>query len=379
LKEQPDLNWRNPEVQEAVFDAVRFWLERGVDGFRVDVAHYIMKDPLFRDNPATEMGYAQSVHRPLGEYDSQIHINDKGHPDVHRVYRDFRKLLDEYSLNNPRMSIGEIHIFEWKEWASYYGKNLDELHMPYNFSLLGTPWNASAMRKTIEALEANIPEGAWPNYVLGNHDESRVTSRIGEENAPLAAMMLLTLRGTPTIYYGDEIGMLDVDIPLDQQKDPAGIRQPGQGRDMCRTPMQWNRQVHAGFSDASTDELWLPLHPRFTQINVETQLADPTSLLNLYRQLLSLRKKSSALRSGTFQSITSTQEDCLVYLRELDTERVLIVLNISSDPMSVSVPMTGSGKVLLSTTLVENHDIDLQQIPLKAREGKIIRIIDGYA
>ncbi|MGD2157756.1 MAG: alpha-amylase family glycosyl hydrolase, partial [Anaerolineales bacterium] len=141
LKEQPDLNWRNPEVKNAMFNVVRFWLDRGVDGFRVDVAHYIMKDPDKRDNP-TSSGIAQSIHRPLGEYDTQYHIYDKGHPDNHQIYREFRMLLDEYSRNQPRMAIGEIHIYDWEEWVSYYGRDLDELHMPFNFHMLGAPWEA---------------------------------------------------------------------------------------------------------------------------------------------------------------------------------------------------------------------------------------------
>ncbi|MFO8036141.1 MAG: alpha-amylase family glycosyl hydrolase, partial [Anaerolineales bacterium] len=133
LTEQPDLNWRNPEVETAFFDVVRFWLERGVDGFRVDVAHYIMKDPSLKDNPLNPQR-TKSIHRPLGEYDAQFHLHDKGHPDVHDIYRRFRRLLDEYSHDQPRVSIGEIHILDWEKWATYYGQDLDELHMPFNFS-----------------------------------------------------------------------------------------------------------------------------------------------------------------------------------------------------------------------------------------------------
>ena len=221
LKEQPDLNWRNPEVKAAMFDVLRFWLERGVDGFRVDVAHFIMKDPEMRDNPpASQDGLA--FHRPHGDYDSQKHIHDKGHPDVHEVYRDFRALLDEYSTQAARMSVGEIHIFKWDEWASYYGnpQNGLEFHMPFNFSLLKTPWDAGAIRGAVDELEAALPAWAWPNYVLGNHDEGRIATRYGADQARVAAMLLLTLRGTPTIYYGEEI----VGVPRNVNSSMAATR-----------------------------------------------------------------------------------------------------------------------------------------------------------
>ncbi|MGD2105625.1 MAG: alpha-amylase family glycosyl hydrolase, partial [Anaerolineae bacterium] len=182
LKEQPDLNWRNPEVKDAMFDVVRFWLERDVDGFRVDVAHYIMKDPQLRDNPVDPRA-AKSIHRSLGDYDSQFHAHDHGHPDVHAVYRELRQVLDSYSQERPRVSLGEIHIFDWEEWASYYGESLDELHMPFNFGLLGAGWDAQSVRDVVESVEAVLLAQAWPNYVLGNHDEPRLATRHGRDEA----------------------------------------------------------------------------------------------------------------------------------------------------------------------------------------------------
>ncbi|MDQ3547471.1 MAG: alpha-amylase family glycosyl hydrolase, partial [Chloroflexota bacterium] len=208
LPQQPDLDWRNPEVKEAMFDVVRFWLERGVDGFRIDVAHRIMKDPELRDNPpAPDAGLVR--HKDQGDYDAQLHIHDMGHEDVHEVYRDMRTLLDEYSDEQPRIAIGEIHIFELEVWSNYYGGELDELHLPFNFGLLAVPWDAAAVREFVTELEGTIPDGAWPNYVVGNHDEPRIASRVGPERARIAMMLLLTLRGTPTLYQGDELGMQD--------------------------------------------------------------------------------------------------------------------------------------------------------------------------
>ncbi len=274
LKEQPDLNWRNPEVQKAFFGEVRFWLERGVDGFRIDVAHYLMKDPLMRDNPLNPSG-SKSIHKSLGDYDTQIHLYDKGHPDIHRIYRDFRKLLDEYSKNQPRMSMGEIHIFNLEDWVLYYGEDLDEIHFPINFSLLGADWQADPIQKLVDDLEASLPPDAWPNYVLANHDDQRILSRYGKDHARSAAMLLLTLRGTPVLYYGDEIGMKDVDIPPELCLDPAGIRQEGQGRDPNRTPMQWSGETWAGFSPPQTQKTWLPIAEDYKEINVTESTERP--------------------------------------------------------------------------------------------------------
>ncbi len=368
LKEQPDLNWRNPAVQDAMFDVVRFWLGRGVDGFRIDVAHYIMKDPALRDNPLNPTP-AKSIHRPLGHYDSQLHLYDKNHPDAHTVYRAFRQVLDEYSQERPRMSVGEIHIFDWPEWASYYGKNLDELHMPFNFMLLNVPWEAGAVRRVVDGLEAALPPGAWPNYVLGNHDESRLTSRYGRAPARVAAMLLLTLRGTPTLYYGDEIGMTDVDVPLEQQKDPFGLRVPGLGRDPCRTPMQWSATSNAGFSPPDTSELWLPLAPDYRTINVAHQLEDPTSILNLYRRLLALRKTTPALQRGDYRPLDGMPETCYVFERRAGAERILVALNFSGQDQNLP---WSEGRVVLSTHLDRAGEKLQGVLALRGHEGLII-------
>ncbi|MDZ7845000.1 MAG: alpha-amylase family glycosyl hydrolase [Anaerolineales bacterium] len=352
LKEQPDLNWRNPRVKEAMFDVARFWLDRGVDGFRIDVAHYIMKDPDLRDNPLNP-DLSPSIHRPLGEYDSHFHLYDKGHPDNHQVYREFREILDEYSQEKPRIAIGEIHIMDWEEWASYYGENLDEIHLPYNFSLLAVEWQADQVQAKVDQLESVLPPGAWPNYVLGNHDEQRLASRIGEDQARNAALLLLTLRGTPTIYYGDEIGMKDVPIPPDQQLDPAGLRQPdhGQSRDSCRTPMQWSPGPRAGFSPPGAETPWLPLPDDYTQTNVETQLADPRSLLALYRRLLELRKTHPVLQTGAYRPLKNPPPDCFCYWRENESQQMLICLNFSGQPRTLAVPSLEGANLILSTHL----------------------------
>jgi glycosidase len=378
LKEQPDLNWRNPEVKEAMFDMVRFWLERGVDGFRVDVAHYIMKDPQLRDNPPAPGG-ARSIHRPLGDYDSQFHIRDKGHPDVHDVYRGFRQVLDNYSGERPRVSIGEIHIFDWNEWASYYGENLDELHMPFNFALLNVEWEAGEVRKAVDSLGAALPAGAWPNYVLGNHDESRLASRYGRAKARVAAMLLLTLRGTPTLYYGDEIGMTDVPVPSDRRQDPWRIEGSMEmGRDPCRTPMQWDAAPNAAFSPPGTAELWLPLADDFEIVNVERQLDDSNSILNLYRQLLAYRKARPALQRGSYRGLDDASseipEACYVFLRETGEDQILVALNFSDQEQHLAVQSLEGAVIAVSTHLDRAGAVDLRSLSLRGNEGVIVEL-----
>lgn len=374
LKEQPDLNWRNPEVRAAMLDAIRFWLDRGVDGFRIDVAHYMMKDPQWRDNPPNP-DIANTPYKSLGDYDSQIHLYDFGHDDIHDIMRDFRKVLDEYSASRPRYSVGEIHIFDWAKWASYYGAQLDELHMPFNFSLIGARWSALVVRGLIEAVEAAVPTGAWPNWVIGNHDEHRITTRLGPAQARTAMMMLLTLRGTPTIYYGDEIGMLDVPIPPEKVQDPWGkrVRGLGLGRDPQRTPMQWDTSSNAGFAPPQCDP-WLPIADDFPVINVAVELEDQRSMLALTRRLLELRRAEPALNVGRCTLVRNVPDDCVAYLRESAGKRYLILLNFSANPLRISLPEFGAAQIAVSTNPDRQGQIDLGGFDLAAHEGCVVSI-----
>lgn len=366
VKEQPDLNWRNPEVQAAMYETLRFWLKRGVDGFRVDVAHFIMKDPALRDNPPAQIKGA-AMHRSHGDaYDSQSHIHDHGHPDSHPIYKEVRKILDEYSQTSPRVSVGEIHIFEFEKLAEFYGTPEEgmEFHLPFNFSLLKVAWHAAQFRAQVDAYEAALPAWATPNYVLGNHDEGRIATRYGEMQSRVAAMMLLTLRGTPTIYYGEELGMTDVLVPPEKRLDPYGLSVPEHGRDRCRTPMQWDSTKNAGFSKAETDALWLPIAENFTHKNVATELADPRSHLALYRQLLALRKESEALQHGTYRSL-DTVPNVFLYERQSENETLLIALNFSEKKQDLAL----EGNILLSTYL----DNKANPQTLRPHEGLIIQ------
>ena len=239
LAAQPDLNWRNPAVRQAIYDAMRFWLAKGVDGFRVDVIWHLIKDASLRDNPPNPH-YVDG--RPPNERILTRYSTDQ--PEVQEVVAEMRRVIDEF---DARVLIGEIYL-PLQRLMAYYGADLGGAHMPFNFALLSTIWSARSIERIIDEYEAALPPGAWPNWVLGNHDRPRVATRVGADQARVAAMLLLTLRGTPTLYYGDEIGMHQVTIAPHQVRDPFEKNVPGigVGRDGCRTPKQWNADAKAG-------------------------------------------------------------------------------------------------------------------------------------
>jgi alpha-glucosidase len=371
LPEQPDLDWRNPTVRHTMLSTLEFWLDRGVDGFRIDCAHAVMKDPALRDNPPAPPHH-RAFHKDMGAYGTQLHLHDRSHPDTHGVYRDVRRLLDAHGRERPRVSIGEIHLFELREWVSYYGAELDELHMPFNFTLLGIPWTAAAVRRTVDAMEAALPAGAWPNWVLGNHDEDRIASRVGEAGAPAAMVLLLTLRGTPTIYQGDELVLPNVPIPPERAQDPWGKRVAGLGRDPARTPMPWDRGPNAGFT-APGVEPWLPLGPDATTRNVEAQEEDPASPLALTRRLLAVRRARPALHRGGYRGVDAP-EGVFAFERAHAEDRVLVLL--SFEDREAAVPLgERAGEVLVSTHAGAAPRAG-GTYALRAREGVVIAL-DG--
>ncbi|HEU4534555.1 MAG TPA: alpha-amylase family glycosyl hydrolase, partial [Polyangiaceae bacterium] len=356
--------------KDAMFDVLRFWLDRGVDGFRLDAVLFTMKDPLFRDNPPN-LSPRGGMHKPLGRYDSQLHVYDQNHADVHELFREMRAFVDGHDQGRHRVLVGELHVYDWNAWASYYGAELDELHLPFNFGLLKTPWQAGPVRALVEAAEAALPPGAFPNYVLGNHDEPRIASRVGVERARVAMMLLLTLRGTPTLYYGDELGMRDVAIPPGREQDPWGKREPGLGRDPARTPMRWDASPTAGFCPPGV-EPWLPIGEDDPGADVETQSRDPRSMLSLTRALLALRKQSEALGVGSYWGVPGAPDDCFVYERRLDGERYLVALNFSSEVRSIVLPQ--GARFVLSTRLDLDAGAAESPFALRGDEGCIFRI-----
>ncbi len=374
LKEQPDLNWRNSEVRQAMLEVLRFWLDRGVDGFRMDVIGMIIKDTELRDNP-TNPDASPDLH-PDDIFGRHLHLYNEDQDEVHEVNRIFRRLLDEYG---DRCAIGELW-YDLPRWVKYYGENGDGLHLPFNFRLLSLPWNAEALRQSVEQMEAALPTFAWPNYVLGSHDAQRLATRIGSEQARVAAMLMLTLRGTPTLYYGDELGMENGVIPIEKMQDPQGLHfGPDRNRDVCRTPMQWTDGPSAGFSttDSSTSEPvepWLPVSADFESRNVDAQSAEPTSMLNLYRRLLWYRRATPTLQAGRYLSVDAGGDDCFVYLREHSTGKCLMALNFSDQSRTLSIPNMKNGSLVISTYLDRTETVSNSNLSLRPNEGVIIRI-----
>jgi alpha-glucosidase len=362
LAQQPDLNWRNPAVRHAIHEVMRFWLRKGVDGFRVDVIWHLIKDAEFRDNPPNPNFRAG---RPPHQKILPLHSTDR--PEVHDVIAEMRHVVDEF---DGRVLIGEIYL-PLERLVTYYGKDLAEAHLPFNFALLSAPWNARAIEKIIGEYEGALPAGAWPNWVLGNHDRPRVASRVGQDQARVAAMLLLTLRGTPTLYYGDEIGMHQVAIAPDQARDPFERNVPGigVGRDGCRTPMQWSAAPYAGFS---TSTPWLPLPDDFSHENVVNLDADTRSILSLYKALIGLRKKLPQLVSGDYVPVAA-EGDLLLYRRQREGKAVVVALNLGATPVSISSDAAGlSGEILLSTFLDRQGEKIQGVLDLRGNEGVIV-------
>jgi alpha-glucosidase len=362
LARQPDLNWRNPAVRQAIHDVMRFWLSKGVDGFRVDVIWHLIKDAQFRDNPPNPNF---KPGRPLYERILPLHSTDQ--PEVHEVIAQMRRVIDEF---DSRVLIGEIYL-PLERLVAYYGKNLEGTHLPFNFALLSAPWDARGIEKIIFEYESVVPPGAWPNWVLGNHDRPRVASRVGQAQARLAAMLLLTLRGTPTLYYGDEIGMCQVTIAPDQVRDPFEKNVPGigMGRDGCRTPMQWNATPYAGFS---TSTPWLPVADDFSHENVVNLDADSRSILSLYKALIGLRRKLPQLVSGDYVPVAA-QGDLLLYRRQSEGRAVVVALNLGADPVLLESETIGlKGEILLSTFMDREGEKVQGALDLRGDEGVII-------
>ena len=359
LKQQPDLNWRNPAVKAAMFEVLRFWLEKGVDGFRVDVMWMIIKDDQFRDNPPNP-GY----HAGLSSNNRFLPLYNTNRPEVHTIVAEMRNLIDEFS---DRVLIGEIYL-PLAQLMTYYGKDLKGANLPFNFHLLQCAWSADALAQVIGDYYQALPQGAWPNWVLGNHDQPRIASRVGALQARIAAMLLFTLPGTLTVYYGEEIGMTNVPIPPGQVRDPAEKNEPGigQGRDPERTPMCWDQSQQAGFT---TGVPWLPLGADSRSINVEVQQHDASSILALYRKLIALRKSDPTLVSGKLNTLG--REGNILRFRRSGPEEIEVILNLTHEAVSVQMPV---GTVLAGTRTDRGGQTTAAFSSLAPGEGLVVRL-----
>jgi alpha-glucosidase len=343
-------------------DVLRFWLKRGVDGFRVDVLWLLIKDDRWRDNPANP-----DYQPGMPPQHRQIPLYTADRPEVQSIVAGLRKVIDEFEA---KVLIGEIYL-PIDRLVAYYGTRLDGVQLPFNFQLLQSPWNARGIADSISRYEEALPVGGWPNWVLGNHDNPRIASRVGGAQARVAAMLLLTLRGTPTMYYGDELGMRNVPIAADQVQDPLEKNVPGigLGRDPCRTPMQWDASRHAGFTAGKP---WLPIAADYEALNVEEEGHNPSSLLSLYRRLLQVRRSHVSLSIGKYEPLAATG-DLLAYVRYTENERLLIALNLGTRPCPIALDaLRGGGRTLLSTYLDRDGEVTIAPIALRANEGVII-------
>ena len=320
LPEQPELNWRNPEVEAAMHDTLRFWLDRGVDGFRADVVHGLAKDAALPDDP------------PEVEAEGVPHSSINDQPDVHPLLRRLRALLDSYP--GDRVMVGEVYLLDTAKVARYFGQG-DELHLAFDFTPLFAPWQAHAWRQRVDQVAAELdPIGAWPTWVLSNHDNPRHRTRLGgsEARARAAAVLLLTLRGTPFLYAGEELGLEDAVVP------PSRVVDPG-GRDGCRAPIPWDPSPGHGWA---VDDPWLPWPPEPGARSVEAMVADPGSILHLYRRLLAARRASPALRLGTWEAL-ATPRGVLAYRRVAGVDRRAVAVNFSA--LQKPLPLPGQWAV----------------------------------
>jgi alpha-glucosidase len=365
FKEQPDLNWRNPQVRKKILDMMEFWLAKGVDGFRLDVFNAYFKNASYKNNP----------FKPgLPGFDRQSHIYDIDQPEMMPLLAEMRSLLDSYP---QRYAVGETFMASPERAASYSGSKA--LNATFDFSFLENRFKAKKFYNSIHQWENLLKDHTWPNYVLNNHDVPRSSSRYvrGENDARLKvlAAMILTLRGTPYLYYGEEIGMRDIKIQNKSDvKDPVGRHYWPfyKGRDGCRSPMQWDDQANGGFSQHSP---WLPVHENYKTRNVENQQQNPDSLFHFYRRLLQIRKENPALQKGMYQPITFDPQRLLAYIRQTHDQIVLIAINFSRRKVGLVVSSSlirNEWTLLISTHRDKLPPIEDRKIKLEPYEALLI-------
>ena len=326
-----------------------------------------MKAADFPDNPPNP------AYRPgMGEMHRLLQLHSTDQPEVHSIAAEMREIADSYGAKGlgERVLIGEIYL-PVDRLMHYYGGERRGVHLPFNFQLIDTPWQARALADVITKYEAALPPAGWPNWVLGNHDRPRVATRRGEAQARVAAVLLLTLRGTPTLYYGDELGLSDVVIEASEVRDPRELREPGLalGRDPVRTPMSWDHNANAGFSTAKP---WLPLHADWPTRNVARMTEEAHSLLTLYRRLLALRRNSLALSIGDFV-LLDVEDEILTFARRHGEERLIVALNLGSQPQRLQMPDWARGSRVLLSTLGDAALVEVGALLLGSNEAVVLR------
>ena len=338
LTSQPDLNVQNPAVQDALLDAARFWLELGVDGFRLDVVNFYMHDLELRDNPPVGEMHRDPAVRSSNPYSMQRHLHDKSQPENLLFLARLRSLCDEY----PGIAmVGEIGDEEPLVRIAEYTGGGDKLHMGYSFDLLGVRHDAPYVRRVIEKFEAVVTDG-WPCWSVGNHDTVRVRTRWGNGDkgvARAALALIMMMRGTPCVFQGEELGLANVTMTFADLQDPFGIEfwPDEQGRDGCRTPMPWDSSVHGGFGTIATTKPWLPVAPEHIALNAASQITDSESMLSFARRVLAWRKTQPAIQLGSLRLIDTSNSAGLGFVRALGAARLVCAVNVSDDAASLDL------------------------------------------
>ena len=366
-KEQPDLNWRNPQVVEEIRRIFRFWCDLGMDGFRLDVFNVYLKHADLPANPP----------KPgLRTFDRQVHLHDINQPELVPALQEIRSILDEYP---GRFAVGETFLDPEGRTENYVGE--DKLHAVFNFRLANSPWKTRRILDAVLQWQNELPVHALPTWVLNNHDLPRAATRFGrrenDQRLKQAAALLLTLRGTSFLYYGEEIGMRDIPVGRSEIKDRVGRRYWPlfKGRDGCRSPMQWDAGRNAGFS---TDEPWLPVHANYPLRNAARQAEEPTSLLNFYKALIRLRRQHSSIQHGLFLPLNPRPFSILAYLRQTDEETILVALNFSRRSLKLTLGerlAASRWQVLLSSHANSDELPPARSIALHAEETLILKLI----
>lgn len=363
LPEQPDLNWRNPAVQTEMKKVIEFWIKRGVKGFRIDAANHFIEDSEFRDDPPNK-SYVDGKHSP---YDKYSHTYSVNRPET----KDIFGMMCDIADNNEEIFIVSETYLGIRDIKNFYSFCQTSIHAPFNFLLMGQHWNALAFRKSIDAFEKILRPKDIPVYAIGNHDHSRLVTVRGKLQARALGLLLLTLRGTPFIYYGDEIGMEDGIIPKSESRDGFIGKGNSYNRDPERTPMQWNTTENAGFS---TGRPWLPVSEKFKIQNVETEANDPRSIFNMYRKLITYRNQSEILLSGNYYSITTDSRNIFAYIREFKNERLMVLINFSDQTISERL-VTGLHNVVMSSLMdIPTDTVISESISMRPYEAYLIKL-----
>jgi alpha-glucosidase len=359
LIEQPDLNWRNPQVRSTMADVLRFWMRRGVDGFRFDASAVLAEDALLRDDPVDPDADDST---PPPQRLRRVFSDDR--PESLQYIQELRQVIDEF---DDRVLCGEVQGKTDRIGHFYGSDEHPRMHLPLNFALLDSPWDATSLQATIDTYLNAIPEGAWPDWVIGGHDKHRIAGKLGQAQARCLAMLLMTLQGAAFFFAGDELGMERAKIPEDAVQDPFEKLVPGYGlnRDPERVPMRWDATSNAGFTSGKP---WLPMGPA-SERNVSDMQNDERSLLHLYRQLIRLRKQTPALHSGDYAPLRS-HNDVLAFERFSPTEKLNIALNLTHQPRRMD--FASDGNIVLSTHLDRKDSTVERSLLLRPDEGVIV-------